>query len=169
MKVYRYAFRSLAGDCLRSAIGLAVGVGVLLSVPPSPAIIAIFGSVAMLFALFALRTAQRQLLKVAVTDEEICNAGIWTRAISWNDLERIKLRYFGTKRDDRGSGGFMQLTLNGGGTSFTIESSLEGFDYIAWRASKAARENGLSMDATSAGNLLAIGLDADGETPPPPH
>ena len=61
----------------------------------------------------------------------------------------------------------MQLTLKGGGTSFTLESSLEGFDYIAWRASKAARENGLSMDPTSAGNLLAIGLDADGEMPPP--
>ena len=61
----------------------------------------------------------------------------------------------------------MQLTLKGGGTSITFESSLAGFDYITWRASKAARENGLSMDPTSAGNLLAIGLDADGESPPP--
>ncbi len=61
----------------------------------------------------------------------------------------------------------MQLTLTGGGTSLTFESSLAGFDYITWRASKAARENGLSMDSTSAGNLLAIGLDADGESPPP--
>jgi xanthosine utilization system XapX-like protein len=167
MRVYRYSLRSLAGDYIRSGAGLAVGVGVLLSVPPSPAIIGIFGSVVMLFGLFLLRTAQRQLLKVAVTDEEICNASIWSRAMSWNDLERFKLRYFGTKRDNRSSGGFMQLTLKGGGRSFTFESSLEGFDYIAWRASKAARENGLSMDPTSAGNLLAIGLDADGEMPPP--
>lgn len=167
MKIYRYSMRSLAGDYVRSGTGLAVGVGVLLSVPPSPAIIGIFGSVVVLFGFFALRTVQRQLLKVAVSDEEICNASIRTRTLSWNDLERFKLRYFGTKRDNRSSGGFMQLTLKGGGTSLTFESSLAGFDYIAWRASKAARENGLSMDPTSAGNLLAIGLDADGETPPP--
>ena len=167
MRVYRYSLRSLAGDYIRSGAGLTVGVGVLLSVPPSPAIIGIFGSVVMLFGVFLLRTVQRQLLKVAVTDEEICNASVWTRVMSWQDLETFKLRYFGTKRDNRSSGGFMQLTLKGGGTSLTFESSLAGFDYIAWRASKAARENGLSMDSTSAGNLLAIGLDADGESPPP--
>ena len=61
----------------------------------------------------------------------------------------------------------MQLTLKGGGRSFTFESSMDGFRYVAWRAAKAMRENGQSVDPTSAGNLLAIGLDADGEKPPP--
>ena len=44
---------------------------------------------------------------------------------------------------------------------------MEGFDYVAWRSAKAARENGISVDPASAGNLLALGVDADGEMPPP--
>ncbi|MCG8358974.1 MAG: hypothetical protein MI920_25695 [Kiloniellales bacterium] len=167
MKIFRYPPRSLAGDYIRSGTGLAVGVGVLLSVPPSPAIVLIFGGITVLFGLFGMRTLQRHITKVAVTEEEICNAGVVTRILSWTDLERFKLRYYGTKKQHRGEGGFMQLTLGGGGSSLTYESSIEGFRFIAWRAAKALRENGASMDPTSAGNLLAIGLDADGERPPP--
>ncbi len=166
MKVYRYPPRALVGDYIRSAAGVAVGLGVLLSGQPTPAIIVIFGGIAGLFGFFGLRTAQRHLTKVAITDQEICNAAFGTRVLHWTDLERFKLRYYGTKRQ-KGNGGFMQLTLAGGGSSLTYESSIDGFEYIAWRGAKAMRENGVSMDPTSAGNLLAIGLDADGERPPP--
>ena len=61
----------------------------------------------------------------------------------------------------------MQLTLKGGGLAFTYDTGMQGFNYIAWRAAKAARDNGVSVDPTSAGNLLALGFDADGEMPPP--
>ena len=167
MKVYQYPPRTLVGDYIRSAVGLSVGLGVMLSVSPTPAIIVIFGGLAGLFGFFGYRTLQRHVVKVAVTDDEICNAGFRTRTMAWTDLEGLKLRYYGTKRQQRGGDGFMQLTLAGGGTSFSYESSLRGFRYIAWRAAKAIRENGGSVDPTSAGNLLAIGLDADGERPPP--
>lgn len=169
VKVYRYPKSALAGDYVRSAIGLAVGLGVLLSVPATPAIIIVAGGLTVLFGYFGLRTVQRHVVKVAVTDEEICNSGFLTRTLSWGDLEALKLRYYGTKRQDRGGGGggFMQMTLRGRNASFVYESSLGGFRSIAWRAAKAMRENGISVDPTSAGNLLAIGLDADGEKPPP--
>jgi hypothetical protein len=146
---------------------MSLGFGVLLSVPPTPAIIVIFGSVAGVFSLFGLRTVQRHVTKVAVTDAEVCNVGFRTCALCWGDLGQIKLRYYGTKRQERGEGGFMQLTLKGGGQSLTYDSGLEGFKYIAWRAAKAARDNDVSVDPASAGNLLALGLDADGEAPPP--
>jgi hypothetical protein len=146
---------------------MSLGFGVLLSVPPTPAIIVIFGTVAGVFSLFGLRTVRRHVTKVAVTDAEVCNVGFWTCALCWGDLGQIKLRYYGTKRQERGEGGFMQLTLKGGGKSLTYDSGLEGFNYIAWRAAKAARDNDLSVDPASAGNLLALGLDADGEAPPP--
>ena len=180
MRIYRYPVQSLTGDYLRSAAGLAVGLAVLLSVPATPVIFSVFGTVVALFGYFGVRTLQRHMLKVAVTDVEICNSGFGTRVIAWNKLQSVKLRYFGTKRHQRGGGGggsggsgggsgsgFMQLTLKGGGTSLTYESSLEGFDHIAWRATRAARDNGVAVDPTSAGNLLAIGVDADGELPPP--
>ncbi len=61
----------------------------------------------------------------------------------------------------------MQLTLTGAGATMTLESSIDGFEYIAWRATKAARENGLSLDPASAGNLLELGIDADADQPAP--
>ena len=51
--------------------------------------------------------------------------------------------------------------------TLTYDSGIDGFDFLAWRAAKAIRENGLSIDPTSAGNLLSLGVDADQETPPP--
>ena len=61
----------------------------------------------------------------------------------------------------------MQLTLKGAGASMSLESSIDGFEYIAWRATKAARENGVSLDPASAGNLLELGIDADQDQPAP--
>ncbi len=165
--VHRYPARALAGDYIRAAAGLAVGLGVLLSTPLSPAIVAIFGSWSALFGYFAFRTVQRNVTRVAVTDTEICDVGLRTRAMAWADLQWLKLRYFGTKRQARAEGGFMQLKLKGGGRSLTYDSGMEGFDYVAWRAAKAIRDNGFSMDPTSAGNLLSLGVDADQESPPP--
>jgi hypothetical protein len=167
MMVHRYPARALAGDYIRAVAGLAVGLGVLLSTPLSPAIVAIFGSWSVLFGYFAFRTVQRNVTRVAITDTEICDVGLRTRVMAWADLQWLKLRYFGTKRQERAQGGFMQLKLKGGGRSLTYDSGMEGFDYVAWRAAKAVRDNGFSMDPTSAGNLLSLGVDADQDSPPP--
>ena len=173
MQVYRYPASTLSGDYLRGGVGLVVAVGVLSSQPDSTAVTMVFALLGLFFSFFLLRTFQRQVTKVALSEEEIARADFWTRAITWAGLERVKLRYFGTRRERRmdgdgmPAGGFMQLTLKGDGRSMTFESNLEGFEMIAWRAARAARENGVSIDPTSAGNLLAIGVDADGEGPPP--
>ncbi len=167
MRTYRYSGRSVAGDYLRAAIGLAVGLGVSVSAPEGPVILVVFGSITALFAYFAYRTVQRHMTRVAVTDKEIRDTGFGTRVMAWSNLRRIKLRYFGTKRQQRSSSGFMQLSMRDGRTSLTYDWSLDGFDYIAWRAARALRENGVSMDPASAGNLLTMGFDADGEMPPP--
>jgi len=170
MRIYRYPLRSLMGDYLRAGVGLTVGLVVLVTVQPSPAIVAVFGGLTALFLVFGLRTVQRHLLQVALTDEKICGAAFRTRVLPWNSLERLKLRYYGTRRQRtrEDGGGFMQLSLKGGGAALTLESTIDGFEWIAWRAAKAARENGVTLDPTSAGNLLQLGIDADRETPPPP-
>jgi hypothetical protein len=167
MMVHRYPARALAGDYIRAVAGLALGLGVLLSTPLSPAIVTIFGSWSALFGYFAFRTVQRNVTRVAVTDTEIRDVGLRTRVMAWADLQWLKLRYFGTKRQERAQGGFMQLKLKGGGRSFTYDSGMEGFDHVAWRAAKAIRDNGFSMDPTSAGNLLSLGVDIDQESRPP--
>ncbi len=169
MNEFRYPVKSLLGDYLRAAVGLGVGLGVLIFVPPSTVLLAVFGSLSALFGVFGLRTLKRHLTVVAVSDGEIRASGLGRLVLPWNDLRTLKLRYFGSRRQrSRGEGeGFMQLTLRGTGGSLTLESSVEGFEYIAWRAAKAARDNGVSLDPSSAGNLLDIGIDADDEQPPP--
>ena len=162
MTVYRYPRRALIGDYVRAAAGLGVGLGVLISVPPAPAIVAVFGGITLLFLIFGLRTVQRQLVQVAITSDGIRAAGLISRSVSWRTLDRLALRYYGTRRQQReGSGGFLQLTLRGGGTSMRLESSIEGFDEIVRQAAIAAQANGVSIDPTSAGNLLDLGVDAD--------
>ena len=68
--------------------------------------------------------------------EAIRGSGLGTQELPWSKLDQLKLRYYGTRRQKKreAGGGFMQLTLKGGGTSLTLESSIEGFEYIAWRA-----------------------------------
>lgn len=168
MKVFRYPVRSLVGDYIRAAVGVALGVGVLSSVSASMLVVLVFGCLTLLFGVFGFWTLSRHLAAVAVSDDGIACRGLVGKALPWSALDQMKLRYFGARRQSKTSGGgFLQLTLRGGGTKLTFESSLEGFDFIAWRAAKAMRENAASLDPTSAGNLLALGIDADGEGPPP--
>ncbi len=169
MNIFRYPVRSLTGDYLRAGIGLAVGLSVLASAPASVTVVVIFGSLTALFLGFAYRTVRRNLMRVAVTGEAICGSGPGARELPWDKLDLVKLRYFGTRRQRHreAGGGFMQLTLEGAGASLTLESSIEGFEYIAWRAAKAARDNGVGLDPASAGNLLELGVDADEAGPAP--
>lgn len=169
MTVLRYPPRALLGDYVRSAVGLAVGLGVLFTVPPSLVIVVVFGGITALFLVFGARTARRHVTQIAVTNDEICAASFGTRVLPWTALDGLKLRYYGTRRQRarEDGGGFMQLTLTGAGTSVTVESSLDGFEYVAWCAARAARDNRISLDPTSAGNLLDLGIDADADQPAP--
>lgn len=165
MKIVRYPLKSLAADYFRAGAGLIVGLGVLVSAPPGPIMFLVFGSLSAVFGLFGYRTLRRHFTTISVGDAAIGSRGLGVVALSWNDLERLKLRYYGSRRQRaRGEGeGFMQLTLSGAGATLTLESSLEGFEDIAWRATKAARDNRIALDETTAGNLLDIGIDAHGE------
>ncbi len=169
MKVFRYPVKSVLGDYVRAGIGLSVGLGVLVSVPSSPVILLVFGGLSAVFGVFGLRTVRRHVTEISVGDTGIRSQGLGTQVLPWHDLETLKLRYYGSRRQRaRGDGeGFMQLTLRGAGASFTLESSVDGFEYIAWRAAKAARDNRVSLDPTSAGNLLDLGVDADVEQSAP--
>ncbi len=169
MNVFRYPARSLVGDYLRAGIGLAIGLGVLASAPVSVLVVVIFGGLTALFGGFAYRTLRRHLLRVAVTTEAIRGTGLGTRELPWDKLGLLKLRYYGTRRqrNREDGGGFMQLTLKGAGESLTLESSIEGFEYIAWHAAKAARETGIDLDPISAENLLELGIVADEDGPAP--
>lgn len=167
---YRYPPNRLVGDYLRAGVGVAFGLAVLLAADEVGWVMgAIFGGLALAFGLFGLRTLRQHLTEVAVNEEGIFTRGPrGTRALPWGELQGLRLRYFGSHRQRKSqSGGFLELTLYGTGQKLKLESSISGFRDIAWWATRAARRNGLSLDPATAGNFLAIGIDADAETPRP--
>ncbi len=165
MKIVRYPIKSLAADYFRAGTGLIVGLGVMVTAPPGPIVFLVFGGISAIFGVFGYRTLRRHFTAISVGDDAIGSRALGVVALPWHDLERLKLRYYGSRRQRaRGEGeGFMQLTLSGAGATLTLESSLEGFEDIAWRATKAARDNRIALDETTAGNLLDLGIDAHGE------
>ncbi len=167
---YRYPPNRLVGDYLRSGVGVAFGLAVLLAADSVTWVMAlIFGGLALAFSAFGLRTVRQHLTEVAVNDEGIYTRSVTgARALPWDQLTALRLRYFGSHRQRKSrSGGFLELTLQGPEQRLKLESSIAGFRDIAWWSARAARQNGLSIDPTTAGNLLAIGIDADSETPRP--
>ena len=167
MTVLRYPFSSLLYDYLRSACGILVGGGILLLAAPGFWVSAIFLTLLVVFLVFGFRTFRRQNLRLAVTEEALVTSAP-TRKLEWGRLEKMRLRYYGTQRErSKGKASFLELKLETPETKLTLESSLTGFDYLAWRAAKAVRENGLALDPTSAENLRAIGIEAERDQPPP--
>ena len=165
---YRYPPSAILGDYLRAAIGLAVGLGVLATVPASTVILLVFGGLTVIFLLFALRTLQRHLTQITLDQEGIFRSDLVSQTLHWRDLRDLRLRYFGTRRQHgSGGGGFMQLSLRGRGRRMKIESDIEGFEDITRLAAAAAKTNGVSLDPASAGNLLALGIDPDFEETAP--
>ena len=168
MTELRYPFGAVAGDYLRAIVGLGFSLYILLAVTTPFWVSVIFGGMALLFLVFGLRTVQRHVAVVALSEEGIACREFSTKTIYWRDLEQLKLRFYGVRRRAQSEGSsFMQLALRGDGVKIVMDSSLEGFDRIAWRAAKAARDNAVALDPASAGNLLGIGIDADHDGPPP--
>ena len=167
--VHRYPPRALIGDYIRVAVGLLVGVGILSVTPMTWPILVIFGGLTVLFLVFGYRTVQRHLTEVTLDETGIGSSSFFRKSIDWDQLSRMRLRFYGTRRQTTGSGsgGFMELKLWDRSTTMTFDSALDGFEYLAWRATKAARDNGVSLDPASAGNLLQLGIDADSDQPPP--
>lgn len=185
MTRYRYPLKSVIGDYARAAAGLVIAFGLLLTGALPWFVAVIMAALTALFCLFALRTLKRQYLEVTLDDQGIAtlirpggkedSRGHFPRYLAWQELTEMKLRYFGSRRSHskEGGGGFMQLTLSGrvaspsnsGGkkTTMSFESSLEGFPAIVRRAADAARTGELKIDATTAGNLLPLGIDIDAD------
>lgn len=185
MTVYRYPLKSVIGDYVRAAAGLIIALGLLLTGALPLFVAVLFGALTLLFSLFALRTLKRQYLEVSLNDQGVAtlmrpgsqedSKGRFPRYLAWQELTEVKLRYYGSRRSHtkEGGGGFMQLTLSGhaaspsGGreqkTTMSFESSLEGFPAIVRQAADAARRKQVTIDATTAGNLLPLGIDIDAD------
>lgn len=156
----RYARATLYADYGRAALGVVVFAGVPLALHPALPVGVFCTVLAVLFAAFGLRTLRRQLTEYRLSEDALEVAGPFGAKIEWQDLNKLSLRYYSTRRD-RGRG-WMQLTIKGQGCSVRMESTIDRFDEVAERAARAARDRGLALDRATLDNLAHLGIDTGG-------
>jgi hypothetical protein len=167
-----YPVRTLLPDYVRAGTGVAVSLGVLAANPVGWTLGVVVGGVLLLFGGYGARTVHQTLYGVNVDPAGITAHGLRRRRVPWRELAGVKLRHYGGRKakradDDPTQRGFHQLTLHTARGRMTLESNLESFAYVVWRAARAARTGGLGLDPVTAENMLALGVDPDGETRPP--
>jgi len=153
---HAYPASAMLGDYLRAAAGL-VPVGVVFATVPVGTVAAgILGGFAAIFGVFGVRTALRHGTSLEMTDTELRARGIWRTTIRWDELDRMRLAYYSTRRDRRS--GWMQLEIGAGRARVKLDSRIDGFDRLAWRAAEAAAARGIALDDATQANLQALGI-----------
>jgi hypothetical protein len=160
MLTYRYPREALVPDYLRSMAGLAVTGLPLPWLADSPVSFTILGGIALAFAGFGVATFARQGTVVMLDGEGLRTAGLNAVDLRWDELDSLELRYFSTRRDKEG--GWMQLTLRGGGRRVRLDSHLDGFEDVARRAASAAQRRALELSPTTQANLASLGTPPGG-------
>lgn len=182
MNAYQYPVKELMSDYIRAGLGVFVPFGLILFTDLLPLVFYIMAALIVLFGIYGLRTGLRQATVLTIDDVGVRQEGplgaIFDRRIRWAEMRDFRLRYYSTRRDR--TGGWMQMILRSqdskaegnvggaGGDSrgpIRIDSSLPGFDDIVRQVYDAAQEHGLSIDPTSATNLVSMGM-GDGDPPP---
>lgn len=167
MMQFRYDPRVLTGDYVRAGFGVALTWGPLLIVEAAPIMVYILFALGGVFAVFGIRTLIRQMTMIEVSGKGIQARGPAGRAVSWDDLNAMKLAYYSTRRDRQK--GWMHLTLKGGGRSVSVDSSIDGFDTIVEAALDAATRNNLVLSDVTRANLDALGIAPPGGGLPDAH
>lgn len=156
MSYHRYPQKALYADYGRSAIGTIVtGIPIVaadLSLVPG----LLIGCLVLLFLVYGLRTARRHLTVIDVSETGVRELGPLGRAIPWEDMREVQLRYYSTRRDRKD--GWLQLKVVGGGGKIGIDSNLEGFDAVVRHVVEAADRQRLELSETTRDNLQGLGF-----------
>lgn len=153
----RYTFRSLLPDYLRGGGGLALMLVMWLTLPGETHVHVIFGGLTLLFALFTIRTAWRQLSEYELRPEGVEQVRPQRRVLLWDRLDSLRLRYYAMRRNREG--GWMTLTIRAGDVRCAVDSSLDGFETLVAAAAKAAAHRRLTIDDATRTNLEALAID----------
>ena len=167
MSEHRYDSRVLTGDYVRSGAGVILTWGPLLIVEAAPIMVYILGALGGVFAVFGIRTLIRQMTIVEVSEDGIRARGPAGKAVSWDDLNSMKLAYYSTRRDRQR--GWMHLTLRDSAKKLGVDSSISDFDTIAGTALQAATARGLTLSDVTRANFDALGLTPDPYGMPDDH
>jgi hypothetical protein len=159
MTSHAYPANALAGDYGRAALGFSLVILPLVTVDLAPWAMVILASLAALFAIFALRTADRHAAEIRLDESGIASLGWRPAKVKWANLDTVKLAFYATKRD--GSNGWMQLALKGGGRWLTVDSRIAQFETILRAVAEAVRARGLKVSPATAANFAAYGIELE--------
>lgn len=155
MSVHTYPLTAVIGDYTRTVLGIAICIVPFYVAPEKPIVSYVSIGLIAAFAVYGLRTLARQLTRIEIGEAGIRANMPTPRAIAWDDIERVRLRFFAPRRKRLGNGWF-QLVLSGGGRHIALESSIRGFDAVVSQAAAVAARNGLTLDEATASNLQAL-------------
>lgn len=151
----------MIGDYLRAAAGIIPTAAMLAAVPLGSITIVVIGGFAVLFAGFGIRTLIRHQTRLEITRSALRATGLWRASIVWEELDRMNLTYYSTRRDRRE--GWMQLDLRAGRSHIRVDSRITGFAKLVEISARAAEARGLTLNAATAANLAALGVGSGGE------
>src|SRR3954469_8285041 len=94
----RYPLGSLVYDYLRGLIGLGISVVILQSIELDSLIFWVILALAVLFLVWLTNTALRHVSRIRFDEEGLQSMPWPKKAIVWNGLEEMALRYYSTRR-----------------------------------------------------------------------
>jgi hypothetical protein len=162
MTFHAYPTSAMLGDYFRAAAGCVPATAILLILPVTATAGIALAGLALLFALFGIRTMLRHGSRLEMSESALRATGLLRASIVWQELDRMRLSYYSTRRDRRD--GWMQLELRSGLSSINLDSRIGGFAELVERSARAAERRGLSLDAATLANLAVLGISARYET-----
>ncbi len=150
----RYPESYFRKSYFRAAFTCAFVVGLWLIMPTSKWLIVFVAAVLALIFGYTLQIYLRQRSVLALDDIGLHVTGPLSYRLAWQDLRRLKLSYYSTRRD--GSEGWMQLKLVGKGRSIRIDSDLIGFETIVIEALRQADLLGLDVGSATRHNAAVL-------------
>lgn len=159
MREFRYPLGGLILDDAKAVIGLTISIGPLFLDDLSRVALYVFSVLALLFGFFAIRTAIRHTRVIELSDKGIRARGVFGAGLDWEELKKVQLRYYSTRRDHER--GWMSLKLGGTSRSIVVDSSISGFEDIVRHVAAAARERSVELTPLSRTNLEAMGITVD--------
>mgnify|MGYP004000567467 FL=1 len=164
MKSFKYPTCSLRGDYLRATVGLLVTVGLLIAATKITIFQYLFAAGAILFLGFFLRTAQRHLTVFHIANGTLYAQGPFGSSIQLCSVTDIQLRYFSTRKDRNGEGGWFELTIKCSKSKISIDSTITGFEQIMQTCKNIIQENKLTPSETTVDNFSSAGFGLENQT-----
>jgi len=160
--ILRYPREALWADYIRAASGVVLCGLPLLLIEVNHWVALVLAAGLVLFALFLVRTALRQMTRYVLGPDTLAADGPAGSLVEWARLDRMKLAYYSTKRDR--SGGWMQLAVGSAGARLVkVDSSLDGFYDIVERAAQAAEARDVELSRATRVNLRSMGITVAGQ------